>query len=322
MYPANSTPGVRATASTFSALPSPADVTGADDRFGQFVLKFDTVAAGIPAGLGEDNYDVGQIVLTAIIAQSEGMPYDPTQDPVTSYGPEATADPDVGRPMEIHGTGFRGGFTAETFQETSTFGWGPPGSRNAFALGFDATGAARDVSNNVTQGFEPDTWAIGQIANLAPGEPVEQYDKVKFSLNLAMPGVAAYVRQGLNQGFIWLTVSSLHSATQQGSSGFPGFFTKDHPEQILFGDVASSLDVEYSLPLRITAFTRDFEGNTGLTWNGSPGFEYTVEGTDDLSTGIWSTLGTYTTPTPALLGWNGSNPSPRAFFRIARSSPP
>lgn len=318
MYPANSTPGTRASASTFSALPSPADVTGADDRFGQFVVKFDTVAAGIPAGLGEDSYDVGEIVLTAIIAQSEGMPYDPTQDPLTSYGPEATADPDMGRPMEVHGTGFRGGFTAGTFQE-ATFGWGPPGSRNAFALGFGAAGAPRDVSNNVTQGFEPDTWAIGQIADLAPGEPVEQYDKVKFSLNLALPGVAAYVRQGLNQGFIWLTLSSLHSATQQGSSGFPGFFTRDHPEQTIYHDVASMLDVEYSQPLRITAFTRDSGGNAFLTWNASPGFEYTVEGTEDLATGIWSQLGTFTTAAPAPLSWSGSSSSPRAFFRIARS---
>lgn len=320
MYPSNGTPGTRTTASTFSALPSPASETGADDRFGQFVVKFDTVAAGIPAGFGAGNYDVKKIVLTAVIAQSNALPYDPTPDPLSSYGAGVTADPDAGRPLEIHGTGFRGGFTAATFQETSLFGWGAPGSRNAFALGFDAAGMARDVSNNVTQGFEPDAWAVGTIADLNPGDPVQVYDAVEFELNTGLPGVADYVRQGLNQGFIWLTLTSLHSATQHGSSGFPGYFTKDHPEQSLFGDVASMLEIDYSLPLRVVAFSRESAGNTAhLTWNGSPGFQYVVEKSEDLTAGIWSPLGTFTTATPAPLTWNGSVAQPRAFFRIART---
>ena len=327
MYPSNSTPGTRPTASTFSFLP----FTGVDDRFGQFVIKFDTVAMGIPAGLGPENYEVHRLVFTAVYASADSLQYDPTEDPLASLGSAPSiADPDAGRPLELHGTGFRGGFTAATFQETSPFG-----SRNAFASSFDEAGVARDVTNSVTLGYESQPWSIGQItvpmdlnANtrvyqpLAPGQVIPVYARVTFEINLAVPGVSNYVRQGLHQGFLWFTLSSFHPVTGPGSSGFPAYFTRDHPEQTLYGDVAPTLDAEYSLPLRIATFTRDSAGHAGLTWNGSPGFQYVVETRDDLATGIWSPLGTFTTATPAALSWAGSSSSPRSFFRIARSSLP
>ena len=323
MYPSNGTPGTRATASTFSALPSPASQTDADDRFAQFVVKFDTVAAGIPAGLGPENYDVPSLVFTAVIAQADGTEYDPTADPLASFGPAATPDPDPGRPLELHGTGFRGGFTAATFQENSNFGWGPPGSRNAHALGFDAQGNPRDVSHNVTAGFESAAWAIGSIAGRQAGETIQMYDEVRFQIDLSAPGVHDYVRQGLHAGFLWFTLSSLHSATQMGSSGFPGYFTRDHPEQDLFGDVAAALEIQYTLPLRVTAFTRA-GNNTSLTWNAAPGFRYDVQTTADLADPDWQTVQSFTTAAPAPLVWTGTGTATRAFFRIARTpiSPP
>lgn len=328
MYPNTPTPGTRATASTFSYLP----FTGVDDRYGQFVVKFDTVAAGIPAGLGPSNYDIHHLVFTAVYASNDSLPYDPTEDPRASLGAAATiADPDAGRPLELHGTGFRGGFTAATFQESS-----PYGSRNAFASSFDTVGVARDVTNSVTLGYESYPWAIGKVSTpvdlmadpvvyqpLPPGGMIPVYSHVTFEINLALPGVANYVRQGLHDGFLWFTLSSFHPVTGPGSGGFPAYFTLNHPEQALYGDVAPTLDAEYSLPLRIASFNRPAGGNTAsLTWNGSPGFSYVVERTDDLANGFWSPLGTFTTATPSALTWSGNSPSSRAFFRIARNPIP
>ncbi|MEO5917770.1 MAG: hypothetical protein ABIS50_26295 [Luteolibacter sp.] len=328
MYPNTPTPGTRTTASTFSYLP----FTGVDDRYGQFVVKFNTVAAGIPAGLGSSNYDIHRLVFTAVYASEESLPYDPTEDPRASLGSAPTiADPDAGRPLELHGTGFRGGFTATTFNETS-----PYGSRNAFASSFDAAGVARDVTNSITLGYESYPWAIGKIsapvdinANpvvyvpLLPGEVIPLYSHVTFEINLALPGVADYVRQGLHQGCLWFSLSSFHPVTGPGSSGFPAYFTLNHPEQALYGDVAPTLDAEFSLPLRVASFSRSAAGNTAnLTWNGSPGFKYVVEGTSNLATGVWSPLGTFTTATPVTLTWSGNASLPRTFFRIARTSQP
>lgn len=328
MYPNASSPGTRGMASTFSYLP----YTGVDDRFAQFVIKFDTVAAGIPAGLGPGNYDVHRLVLTAVYGSSDSLPYDPTEDPRASLGSAATiADPDAGRPLELHGTGFRGGFSASTFLESSGFG-----SRNAFASSFDAAGVARDVTNNVTLGYDSDPWAIGKVSApvdinaeprvyvpLTPGQTIPVYSHVAFEINMGIPGVADYVRQGLHRGSLWFTISSFHSVTEMSSSGFPAYFTKENTEQAIYHDVASTLDAEYSLPIRITAFNRNSVANTvSLTWNGSPGFRYIVEKTDDLVTGVWSQLGTFTTAAPAPLSWSGTSVSPHAFFRIARSPQP
>ena len=328
MYSNNQTPGTRTSASTFSFLP----FTGVDDRFGQFIIKFNTAAMGIPASLGPANYDVHRLVLTCVYQSSDPLPYDPTEDPRSSLGSAAAiADPDAGRPLELHGTGFRSGYTSATFQETSPFG-----SRNAFASSFDELAAARDVTNSVTAGIESYPWAIGKISAavdlnadpvvylpLLPGELIPVYAHVAFEINMALPGVADYVRQGLHQGFLWFTLSSFHPVSGPGSGGFPAYFTKEHPEQAQFGDVAPTLDAEYSLPLRVASFHRPAGGNgTTLTWNGSPGFTYVVERTDDPAQGVWSPAGTFVTASPVDLTWSGETAPPRGFFRIARIKQP
>lgn len=345
MYPNNGTPGVRATASTFSALPVNG---GVDDRFGQFLIKFDTVAAGIPAGLGVGNYDPKRVVLTTVIylpvgaADTDSIVYDPTGDAPDTYGPSAVADSDPGRPMELHGAGFRGTFTAANFQETSAFGSGAPGGRNAYALGYSPEGVARDVSNNVASGFDAMPWAIGKVlvpsthtasglAELPAGERVPLYAYVVFELNLSLPGVAAYVKQGCQNGYLWLTLTSLHSVTQQAAGGYPSYFTRDSEDQKLaeqfpdlFDPVAPALDVEYSLPLRIAGFNRNSgTGVSHLEWNASPGFQYVVETSTDLAPGSWKKLTTnpLTTTTPVQMTFNAPDNGGRAFYRIARLQP-
>lgn len=323
MYSFNGTPGTRATASTFSALPQPQQQTAADDRFGQFLIRFNTAAAGIPTGLGPSNYKIHHITLTAVIAQNGGTSYDLTPDPLSSFGPTPSPDPDPGRPIELHGTGFRNSFTPSSFQETSLHGFGPPGSRNAFALGFDLLGNPRDVSNNITQNFDPIPWATATFQSLTPGNLVPDYAIATFHINTSLPGVANYLAESLDRGFLWLTVSSLHSATQMGSEGFPAFFTRDHPEHAVFGDVAPRLNLSWSLPLTIHHFSRNQSENTArLDWNASPGFIYQIQSTTDPANPTWTTHPPLTTPQPTILSWQGPAPEPRSFFRVTRTPAP
>lgn len=335
MYPHNATPGTRTAASTYTALPMPASESGVDDRFAQFILRYDTGALGVPAGLGVENYQPERVVLTAVIAANTGFVYDPTPDPLSSVGPNATADPDAGRPIELHGTGFRGGFDANTFLENSVFGGYGIGGRNAFALGYDASGIARDVSHNVTQGFDSVPWAVGRVyrqassgapyVELAPGATIMMYDHVVFELDLTSPGVSDYVRQSLHIGKLWLTISSLHSAMEMGTTGYPSFFTKEHPEQALFHDVAATLDIEYSLPLRLAIQRDAATQNVNLQWNAAPGFRYTVQRSETLQASSWTPVAVMDSTGAVPLQWQGVSSSAQAFFRVLRiplSSPP
>lgn len=322
MYLHNSTPGTRTSASTFSYLP----FTGEDDRFSQVLLKFDTAAAGIPAGLGPRNYQIDRLVLTAIYVSPDPVIYDPTEDPRGSYGPGASADPDKGRPLELYGTGFRGGFAGETFQENSPFD-----NRNAFALGAEKDGVLRDVTNNVTMGFDSVPWAVAKIeapsdeepgtyVALQPGEFIPNYSRVTFAVNLAVPGVANYIKQGLDRGCFWFTISSLHPIAGQQGSGFPGFFMKEDPEQALFHDVASSLDIDYSLPLRISRFVRNATDHSiHIEWNASPGFRYEVQTSESMAVADWHKLERYEPAVAGTLSWDGANVLPRSFYRITRT---
>lgn len=330
MYPHSPTSGVSPTASTYTALPTDG---GVDDRFAQYIVKFNTEAI-VPKGLGPENYDPRDVMLTAIIFK--GDLYDPTEDPRASHGPNAIPDTDPGRVMEVHGTGFRSPFTAATYQKNSPFGSAAPSQRNAYAMGFSPEGVARDVSHNVTLGYDSIPWAVGkayavvdvdadpkEYVPILPGGSVPKYSKIEFKLNLALPGVAAYVKQGLHDGYLWLTLSSLHSVEEMSSTGYPSYFTKDNSEHEIFRDVAPSLKIEYSLPLNIKSFTRDVAANkAAIQWNGSPGFTYLLERSADLSAASWTPVQTFTTATPATLSWNDTSAAGRMFFRVKRTRQP
>src|SRR5690606_34938609 len=138
MYFSNSTPGKRAQAATFTALP--ADDTF-DDRFGFYLIRFATSEV-LPAGLPLEYYRVKRASMTAVIGVEMLFSYDPTPDPWQSIGtptvPATIADEDPGRPLELFGAGFRNGFTAANFTESSAHGGSNPGIRNAFPFGSDA----------------------------------------------------------------------------------------------------------------------------------------------------------------------------------------
>ncbi|RYD23701.1 MAG: hypothetical protein EOP88_03125 [Verrucomicrobiaceae bacterium] len=335
MYQHGGDGGTRTSASTFTALPSPATSTHAEDRFAQFVLRFDT-ASLIHKEYGADNYLPEKVVMTAVLLQG-GLVYDPTEDARQTYLPSgaagAVADTDAGRPIELFGTGFRSGATEATFNEESEYGSGAIHGRSAYAMSYSSTGVARDVSHNVTEGIDSTPWAVGRVLvragdgetyeELAPGAIIPELAHVEFELNLTIPGVAAYVRQALDKGRIWFTVSSLHSTTEMASSGYPSFYTKENAEQAEFGDVAAFLQVDYSLPVRVISFSRDaVAGTAAISWNGSKGFKYELQRSEELTGESWLPVTTITPNANGAVSWSGASASPRAFYRVLRTPAP
>ncbi len=319
MYSANSTPGSRGQASTFSALPGGG---GDNDRFGQFIFSFDTVAAGIPAGRGADGYEITSLEVTARIAQNNLFLYDPTVDKWFTYGAGGSPDEDAGRPLELHGTGFRNGFSAMNFAENSAYSGGSPVMRNAYALGFDEGGLPRDVSDNVSDGYDGVSWAVGEIPGMTPRARVPIDSVVRFQIDLNLPGVREYVARGLNEGALWFTLSSLHPALQQAGE-FVSYYTKESPEHQLFGDSAPTMEIEYAMveeeePV-FTTFERDGSGVVSLTFEGQPGFVYELQVSGDMSPESWEEVDTFTPSAPGMMGWEGVRTEPRLFFRICRT---
>lgn len=287
MYPANGTPGTRAQASTFSALPGAADL---DDRWAFFLFAFDTGTA-VPAGLPPEFYQIKAIKVTATIGQDQLFRYDPSYDGWRTYAtpavPASEADPDAGRPLELHGAGFRNGFTAATFTETSLYGGnGNPGTRNAYPLGFDETGAARDVSSNVTGQFESVPWAVGS-SGLDAGALVPEGTVFSFHIDSSSPGVSTYLRDGLSAGRIWFSLDSLHPATQQAGE-FVAWYTKDDVYHQLFGGIAPTLglDVELVFPLSISRV----ENSVTLSWPEFAGLNFALQSSPSLASGTWQTV--------------------------------
>lgn len=284
MYPSNSTPGTRAQASTFSALP---DAGGIEDRWGFFLLAFDTTAA-VPAGLPPSAYRIRSLSLRATTGQDQTFEYDPSDDPAASYGtpthPATVADADTGRPVELHGAGFRNGFTAASFTETSSYGFP---DRNAYPLGFDASGSPRDVSWNVTDQFESRPWAIGTTEDAEPGDPVGLESEFRFEIDPSLPGVGDYLRQSLAEGKLWLTLSSLHPAIQEGGE-LASWITRDDSIHILFGDLAPQLTLEVDLDLPLTVHPTP--SGVSLSWPQFGGYTFQLQASTDLAPGNWQPL--------------------------------
>lgn len=144
------------------------------------------------------------------------------------------------------GAGFRGGFTAATFLENSSFGpLGPItgtnisiGTRNAYAAVFDSTGTLVDLSNNVGQTntaftgeiFEFRPWAIGRNESVVPGDLVPEGTPMTFALDLSDPFIAGYLQGALSTGNLRLILTSLHPAAQSGFGGggaYPQWYLRE-----------------------------------------------------------------------------------------------
>jgi len=252
-YPFNATPGIRGTAPTFGSVGDPLF----DDRDGQFLVGYDTAAAGAPTGQGAANYQIVSAKVT-VTHSSGSFAYDDSYDSYETYD-GTFPDSDPGRPIELHGLGFRPPFTSlelspgiagpPGFMETDAFAFADPtlpGVRNAFAMNT----AGADVSNNVSGGFESDPWAIGQVSGLAPGSPVVEAvpgaspgSTFVFELNLTDPLIVAYLQNGLDSGLLGFMVSSLH-ATAQGGGNTPNFYSGDNFDPAA---IAPTLEIEFDI---------------------------------------------------------------------------
>jgi hypothetical protein len=232
MYPFNGTPGTRATLSVFG---SDREVpTQFDARDGQVLLAFDTDLV-VPAGGGEGGYAITGAEVTMQVSNDLVFQLDRTIDPWTTFlpatDPRFTPDTDPGQPIELFGVGFRGGWNATSFQESTAFAnpglsFIAPGVRNAFAAEVDAQGVATDVSNGPRQGLQARAFATGSVTGLASGAAVPADSIMRFQLDVADPGVQRYLARGLDAGRLFLAVSSLTIVQQQGGA-FPAFHSKE-----------------------------------------------------------------------------------------------
>lgn len=235
MYAFNSMPGTRPAAPVFSTFTESEE---SDTRVGQFLIGWDT-ASRVPSGRPPGRYLIRAVRLTLTTLRDNSFVNDSTADAfetaLPATDPRAVPDADPGRPIELYGAGFRGGFTAETFQEDSPFGSNQTGARNAFATGFNSARELVDVSNNVGKTREPNLpfpsrpFAIGVITNIPAGEPVPAGSPVTFNVELGDPDVRGYVQRALSSGHLWFTASWLgRSAGQTGGFTYPDFATRDN----------------------------------------------------------------------------------------------
>jgi hypothetical protein len=270
MYPFDLEPGTRTYAATFASFDSRFDT-----RDAQFLLGWN-LESMVPTNQPPRNYLLRRARVAVTISKNETFFYDPTYDSIFTYmtnQPGYVPDADLGRPIELHGAAFRGGFTADTFKESSAYGpinsFTSPnisiGTRNAFAADFDSRGALVDIANHVGQTnldwtngpFEAQPWAVGITTNAAPGQLVPDDSVLTFDVDLADPLIHGYFQAALSTGRLRLVVSSLSPAQQAtvggtGNGGFgsyPLYATKenalyDPPRLELDGVLVSDTDAD------------------------------------------------------------------------------
>ena len=234
MYPFNSTPGNRASASMFAAFDAP----DFDERDGQIILGWNTASLGFPTQLGPSDYSIISAQVVATVDRHLVFAYDPTYDVYASYV-DGDIDADPGRPLELHGVATRNGYTLG-FSDPTDFAEGGPFQdvrsgnyfemRNLFASDFDG-GLPRDISNNVdlgndgASGFDPNPWSIGQALGVMPGDDVPINTDYVFELDLSNEDVVSYMQEQLNEGHLFFAASSLQDGGSQGNPAIPAFFS-------------------------------------------------------------------------------------------------
>ncbi|HMN97079.1 MAG TPA: hypothetical protein PKC43_11450 [Phycisphaerales bacterium] len=235
VYPFASNPGGGFFASVFSSKLPGGFGTDFDNRDGQALVAFD-VGGLLTPELIDQGYSVVEVTLTMRTNTDLTFQYDPTPDSYRSWlqpdDPDYEADLDPGRPVEVFGAGFRWGFSAQNYVETTPFSpFGPfgQGIRTAYPIAGDSAAPGLDVSNNVSLEFDPTAFAVGIIPSLNPGEYVPIDTDIEFTLDLDDPFVREYVDAAFDEGRLFLIVASLFVTEQQGSGTFPSFYTKENP---------------------------------------------------------------------------------------------
>lgn len=332
---------LKPSASVFGAYGALDNIPGYDfdDRDAQFFLDFATASLVAP-GQGASNYQLTSLEIWVVVANHGSFFFDSSADPLSTYQNSGT-DSDPGRPIEMYGVGYRGGFSQATFNQDSPFG--PAGSiyknvRNAYAIDFGEDGNPRDVSNNVEEGFTSNPWAIADapgsidvdgnfIASPLPaGSPVPEGTVFRFQLNLTDPKVRTYVQEGLHAGRIHLMVSSLYNATQQ-SSDIPKFYTKESGFHIPSAGIylAPRLYAEVTLasagapPVPKVSVSRLNSSGFRVSFETQSDYRYVVESRDSLTSGNWTAKSTTFTGNGGTQFFDDTeaNLPTRRFYRVA-----
>ncbi len=252
MYPFNSTPGTRSVMTTFGS--DRENPTQFDARDGQILLAFDT---GTIVPVESGTYEILEAEVSISFANNYVVAYDPTSDPWQMFlptgDPRRMNDPDSGQPIELAGVGFRGGFTAATFGENFAYAapgasYLSPGVRNAYAACFDNANNLVDISNHPREGFQPNVFAVGKVAGLAAGQLIAQDSVMTFQVNVSDINIQNYLREGLEAGRTFFSLSSLTFVAQQ-SGNFPAFYSKENTfVQLGFANAAGLRMKARSLP--------------------------------------------------------------------------
>ncbi len=246
MYPFNGAPGTRLNASTFGAP----RLEGFDDHDGQFILGFAT-AGQIPTELPLEQYRFASITVRATVSNDQQFRYDPTYDNQNTYEsqeggyPNLVPDSDVGRPIELYPLGYRDGFTAATWTETTAFGFNPAvppaqEARTAFMAIVDEAGNAVDATNNLTGEFDLSPMSVGQTGTVNPGDLVPFDTTFTFEVDLCDAATRAYLARGLQSGELRFAIASLHPASggdtgPTGDPTYPIWYTRENPIAQILG---------------------------------------------------------------------------------------
>ena len=266
-YPFNATPGKRPKASVFRSVEEGIGVF----RHGYYVFGFDTDSM-IPAGHVPSAYAVESIRIKVLTSAGFESPYDPTYDSAVSYlpadHPNHEEDSDLGRPVELFGTGFRNDLDVLTWTEDAPYAPNAEADPSVFPAVMNEQGAMIDVSLAVDYGNPIDImpFATGIIQSAVPADRIPEETWMEFDLDLRTSNALAYVQQGLSEGRMMFTATGLSSGGH-GERSFPEFHTADS----LLGE-SPSIVITYHLtetPSKIQILAINQNGNqwilTGTT---------------------------------------------------------
>lgn len=249
----------RGDAGTFGG-PLGLDGAGSEDRLGQAIFGWDLAGAGIPAGVGMQNYAITRVTVRFNQMENNVVVFDSSYDSYRTYlpptDPDYLPDSDPGRPLELYGLGLRNGYTdlavsgaisGTSYGEGSPFGAaGGEHARHAYAYSPGSPRMDGDVSENVTERFESAPFAIGASSEVTPGDTIPGDTFLTFEIHLSNPGVLDYFRDALNEGELGLALSSLHPTTFDGGGG-SGVFPRFSTREVAVPFLVPQLEIEYTI---------------------------------------------------------------------------
>ncbi len=300
-------------------------------RFGSALVAFETLDQITP-GLLPQQYQIQSVRVTARVddGTTGSVLYETQPATPASYLADFQGGGlDAQQAFELFGVGFREDYegfalgenqTGLRFSEATFPHGGEGGSYLAYPIiGDDSTpGEYIDVANNITGGFSetaPDNttapfvaepWAVG-TADLSVGDPIPENTTFVFDVDLSLPGVEAYIQEGLAQGSLGFFISSLHATTEQGGSGaYPQWFMRESVTGPipLPGGEAPTLEIDFTIA---TATVGDFDADGD------------VDGQDFLAWQPLASLGTL--DGDDLVDWRNHYPTPGAVAGFAVPEP-